>query len=280
MQTYPATATTQVSIDVPSARVDVTAVSSEQVSVNVAPAHAWRLADRRAAERIEVHAGEDRITISSPQRSFGDLGSAIVFVTVPASTDVDVRTGNGAIRLMGPLGAARTHTANGAIHVEESQSLEASTSNGAVRVDVCHGQADLKATSGSLKLGGAGSAALRTASGSIKIAGATGQVRASSSNGSIAVERADGEVSLESRNGAVRVGSALGGRLDVQAANGKISVGVPEKVSAWVDASTRHGRVDNRLTPGPGPSSEHTVELHLHSNAGSIVLDRPEHVTP
>lgn len=276
MNVFAATPSTSVDIVVSSARVDVTAVTSHEVSVHVTPTHVWRASDRRAAERIEVHSDEDRVIVTSPQRSLGELGSAIVSVSVPVGTAISAHTGNGAIRLLGPIGDAEVHAANGAVHVEEVRCVKASTTSGAVWIRRCHGRAELSTASGALRLDHAASADLRTTNGSIRIDQATGDVQATSSNGSIKVAHADGEVTLESHNGSIRVASAEGGRLRAQADNGKISVGVAQEVSAWVDASTRHGRVDNRLSPGQGPLSERTVELHLHSGAGSVVLDRSE----
>jgi hypothetical protein len=240
MNTHPCTDSTVVEIDVPSARVDVSAVDSHEVGIDVAPLFAWRPADHRAADRVTVSASEERIGVTAPQVGLGDLGTVIVTVTVPRATAVHVRTGNGRIRLMGRTGPAQLHTANGSIEAEEAAGLDAWTKNGSIRIQR-----------------------------------ATGQVRAGSRNGAIKVGTSDGDVALESTNGAIKVASAVGGRLSAETAHGKIAVGVPENVSAWVDASTRHGRVDNRLTPGDGPAAERTVELRLLTGSGSVVLDRP-----
>jgi|GEM_PF-2151050 len=277
MQTFATTPGTTLVVTVPSAHVILTAARTATISVDVAPAHEWLAADRRAAAQVIVVADDESVTVSAPQRWFPTMGTARITVTVPEGTDVRTDTGNGALRAVGELGHAEVRTSNGALHVSAAASLHAETSNGALRVGNVRGEAELRTSSGSIHAERLGTLSrLRSSNGALRIGEAGAQLTATTSNGSVKLGSTSGTTSLRSANGAVQVASVEGGVLEAITTNGKVTVGVPEGVSAWVDARTRAGKVVNELTPGAAPASDRTAELHLSTSAGSILLRRPD----
>jgi hypothetical protein len=65
------------------------------------------------------------------------------------------------------------------------------------------------------------------------------------------------------------------GTVTVESASGRLEIGVREGTAAWVDATTKFGRVRNDLTPSddPGPSAE-TVRVRARTSFGDVRIAR------
>jgi hypothetical protein len=110
---------------------------------------------------------------------FNSSPGADITVTVPASTDVDIRTSNGRVEIDGIDGTTRARTSNGAIDLSNLDGeVEARTNNGSIEYR------------GSLPVGSSNE--LRTSNGSISVSFQSEPnvgVDASTSNGKVSVNR-------------------------------------------------------------------------------------------
>jgi len=263
-------------VSVPSAHLLITTAETDTITVEVAPGHAWRPADQRAADRVHTTREGEDVSVTAPPASFLDSGTVRITATVPVGTRVDSDTGNGAVRATGDLGACTLRTGNGSLSVEGAAELDAETSNGAITLGTVTGECRLRTASGAVRaeqLGGV--AEIHTSNGAVRVRKAGPVLQAETANGSLHVDEVDGDVTLRTTNGSIRVGSVGGGALTANTSNGRITVGVAAGVSPWVDAQTHAGKVVNELTPTDGPRGERTAEIRVRTMAGSILLYRP-----
>lgn len=185
-------------------------------------------AEDRSADRLELtHRCGPPVALP---RCSGDLD-----VTVPAGTEVVIRTENGDVVASGLAGALSARTANGDIEVTDSETdVETTTSNG-----------------------------------DISVTNVGGTVTADSSNGRITISTVSGNASATTSNGSVEV-SAVGGDVHGESSNGRVTVvGDGEPVALTI--STSNG---DEVIEGPtNPDAERSVEIRT-SNGDVAYLDR------
>ncbi|WP_394162235.1 DUF4097 family beta strand repeat-containing protein [Galactobacter valiniphilus] len=275
MQNFPVAGIPRVIIDLPSAILDLDTHEEATVLVRITAARPGRAADERAAERIEVSADADTVSLFHAGPKMFALGTAHVRITAPAGTLVEAKTGNGAITARGSWGQASLKTSNGSIRVDSAAGLRANTSNGPVTVGAVGGRAELTSSNGSLEVGEVfGDAELKTSNGDIRVAGAAGRLGAKTSAGTIRVGRSTGETTLKTSAGAISVASLEGGSLTAATSVGEIDIDVAQGVAVWVDASTKAGSVINELRATDGPASQATAELRASTSLGTVRLRR------
>ena len=120
------------------------------------------------------------------------------------------------------------------------------------------------------------SAVIKNSNGDTWVGVAGGDVRLNAANGSIAVDLAQASVGAKSANGDVRLGEVVRGSVVLETKIGDLEVGVREGTAAWLDVSSRFGRVHNSLdaADAPEPSAE-TVEVRARTSVGEVVIRRP-----
>lgn len=187
--------------------------------------------DQITIDRVEID-GVAEITANIPR---GVSGSVSLTVTLPADTELEVKTSNGRIEVVGVASGTMARTSNGAIRLQECTGLiEAKSSNGRIEID-----------GDSLKEVNA-----VTSNGSVRIEGQLekGNHRVKTSNGRISVDLSGAPVRFMAKttNGKIRVNGrkvksgqtiTLGGgtetdddsddsiaRLALETSNGSISV--------------------------------------------------------
>lgn len=154
-------------------------------------------------DQVVINAAKDTsgvFVISATWPPPGRRGSEGVefAVKIPATTGIELKTSNGAIRLDALAGAAKLQTSNGAVTVvKHDGSINANTSNGAISID-----------------------------------DANAPVIADTSNGSITVSCAAtfaGPVNADSSNGAIKVkfGEAFAGSITADTSNGRVTITDP-----------------------------------------------------
>ena len=121
-----------------------------------------------------------------------------------------------------------------------------------------------------------GGAVIKNSNGDTWVGVASGDLRVNAANGSIAVDLAQASVVAKSANGDVRLGEVVRGSVVLETAIGDLEVGIREGTAAWLDVSSRVGRVHNALdaADAPEPSAE-TVEVRARTSVGDIVIRRP-----
>lgn len=275
MQTFPVTGLPRLIVDLPSAILDFTTHEEPTVIVHVSAARPGRAADQRTAERVEVVADGNVISLFNNGPKLFTMGTAQVRIAAPQGSFIEARTGNGAVSVLGTWGQSSVRTSNGSVRVEQAAGLRVHTSNGPITVGSVAGRAELSSSNGSLEVGEVlGDAELKTSNGDIRLAGAAGRVNAKTSAGTIRLGRSGGDTQLKTSAGAISVGSLEGGRLSATTAVGEIDVDVAPGVSVWVDAVSKAGSVINDLSAGEAPSSAQTAELRATSSLGTIRLRR------
>lgn len=278
MQDFTVAPDARLVIAVPSALINIKASAEPgRISVQVAPAHPGRGIDQRTAERISVEGSKDAVSIYAPTLGlFGfNLGTAVITVEVPQGTPVECRTGNGSVRVDGPVGQARMHSSNGSIAVDRALTLKATTSNGPVFVGTVEGEAELTTSSGEVQLGASGGrTTVKSSNGALNLGRTGSPLSAKTSNGSITLGVLSGEARLRTSLGAVRVDRVESGRLDAATSMGEVDIAVSPGVAVWVDAHSKAGSVFNELQATPGPASESTAELRATTSMGAIRLRR------
>lgn len=139
----------------------------------------------------------------------GNRGASAT-VTVPAGSELDIGTSNGAVTVDGIGAAVRVVTSNGAVTV----------------------------------VGSSGDTVIATSNGEIRVTGATGTIDARSSNGRATVEASDAVVAVDTSSGEIRFsGSLAPGDSRLATSNGAVQVTLPAGATFALDASTSNGRI-------------------------------------
>jgi Putative adhesin len=269
-----------VTLDVPVGVARIAASDRGDTVVEVRPADPSNEADVRAAEQTRVEHSDGRLLVKAPRprglRSFSRHGSVEIAVDVPAGSDVQGDGDAARFECDGRLGGCRLKTSAGDIRVGETGPLRAATSMGDVSVGSTVGHADVSTGSGRLRIGTIdGTAAVKNGNGETVVGAVAGDLRLRAANGDVAIERADASVVAKTANGSVRVGSVARGTVELQTAAGEIEVGIRAGTAAYLDVSTRFGRVHNSLEASDAPDRpDETVEVHARTAFGDIVIRR------
>jgi DUF4097 and DUF4098 domain-containing protein YvlB len=285
MTTFDTSGPIVVTVDVAiRADVWVTAGDRTDTVVQVQPRSAARSADVRAAEEATVEYADGRLVVRfRPLRRlawFGDGGAVDVTIEVPIGSELELTSGMGELRCRGEFRSARLKTAMGSVSIDHCGPLSVHSGHGDITIEHVAGPLDVVTGSGRLGVGQVdGDATLRNGNGDTMVGGVTGELRARASNGDITVGRADGPVNAKSSNGSVRVGEVVRGSVTVGTSAGSIEVGVREGSAAWLELSTKYGRVRNALEAAADPGdAAATVEIRAHSSYGDITIQRSERV--
>ncbi|MEV7543485.1 DUF4097 family beta strand repeat-containing protein [Streptomyces sp. NPDC089915] len=277
MPSFETPAPIAVSVEIEVGSVLLTAGGRPDTVVEVLPADPADPEDERAARESRVDHTDGTLTVRGPRKRlpFGRIGSVEVHIELPAGSRVRASTGVGALVLDGAFGACVLKSGAGDLRVGEAGPVTLRTGHGDVLLDRCSGDAEVHGA-GRIALGRVdGAATVKNLNGETEIGEVTGDVRANSSNGSITVERAHGSVVAKSASGAIRVGGLARGKADLQTAAGRIDIAIRGSVAAWLDVTSRLGKVHNSLGPSEGPEgSEGVVEVRARTAMGDIVITR------
>ncbi len=154
-------------------------------------------------------------------------GELRVYVRVPESYSVDVKTAGGSVAIDELGGRASVRTSGGSIELAEVRGpVELETSGGPIRVEEVEG--DVTA---------------RTSGGGIRISEVGGRVDARTSGGSIELDEVEGPVEVRTSGGSilVRFNDAPAGEL--KTSGGSIEVEFSEEAALDLEAETSGGRV-------------------------------------
>lgn len=173
--------------------------------------------------------------------------TASLDVTLPADTDVVVRTSNGQVRAAGIAGEVDLQTSNGRVVVADIEGdLRVRTSNGEVTVGEVAGDVVLSTSNGSIRVGDVdGALDARSSNGSVEVDGVRGDAYVRSSNGRLDVAAVTADVDAETSNGSVTVrGLGEPVALDISTSNGRQTVDAPTDPAADVHVRIRSSSGD------------------------------------
>lgn len=203
--------------------IEIRSSDSNQVVIEIEK----RGPTREAVEALLVESSQEgsRITleVKHPRKeAFTGFGfhmsaSARLIVTVPRRSDIQARTGDGAIRLDGINGRLELRTGDGAIRVSGvTGDLRLNTGDGAITVD-----------------GAEGKLSLETGDGGVNVEGKMTSVKMHTGDGSIVYR--------------VEPGARMDDDWDISTGDGSVSVYLPASFSAELDAHTGDGGIRNDL---------------------------------
>ena len=281
METFETPQPIAVVVDV-SVRADIWIVAGNRTDtvVNVQPRTATRTLDVKVAEQTTVDYSDGRLQVRlRPQRRhtwFSDGGAVDITVEVPIGCSLELKSGMGDLRCEGEFSSAELKTEMGHVRLDHCTDLKVHTGMGDVTVERVAGRAEIKTGSGKIRIREIdGIATVKNGNGGTHIVDAAGELRVSAANGDVALERAGASTTIKASNGDITVGEVSRGTLTLQTAAGSLAIGVREGSAAWLDLSTKYGRVRNGLdaTTGPG-ETDAKVEVRARSAYGDITVRR------
>jgi len=221
---FPVEGTPQLRLGTFDGAIEIRSSDSNQVLIEIEK----RGPTREAVEALVVESSQEgsRITleVKHPRKeAFTGFGfhmsaSARLIVTVPRRSDIEARTGDGAIRLDGVNGR-----------------LELRTGDGAIRVSGVNGELLLNTGDGAITVDGAeGKLSLETGDGGVNVEGKLTSVKMHTGDGSIVYR--------------VEPGARMDDDWDISTGDGSVSLYLPSSFSAELDAHTGDGGIRNELS--------------------------------
>ncbi|MET0419167.1 MAG: DUF4097 family beta strand repeat-containing protein [Actinoplanes sp.] len=268
-----------VQVELPVGDAWISATDRTDTVVHVRPRDPSSKADVSAAEQTTVEFAAGQLLIRVPKSwrryGFGSGPSVDVLIEVPSGSRMHAESSWAAFRAEGRLGETRIKTGSG-IRLDETGPLDIDSSHGEVAVERVAGSARVKASSGKVRIGAVdGTAEIKNSSGDCWIGRGGGDVRVNTAYGDITVDAPMASVTARTAYGNVRLGEIVRGSVEMQTSYGAIEIGVRRGTAAWLDVSSRHGRVHNALetTDSPGATDE-TVEVRANTSYGDITIRR------
>jgi DUF4097 and DUF4098 domain-containing protein YvlB len=266
-------------IDLPVGAITVIASDRTDTVVTVEPTNAAKAVDRRGADETAVALDGRRLTITGPKPRLAFIGpteSVDVRVELPTGSRLTAEISVGGVRTTGRLGATRLKASTGGVELDAVGDLQLRASHGNATVASADGGVEITADHGQIRLGRvAGDAVLKASHGSITIGEAEGDVEAKLSYGDLEIARAAGSVAAKTAYGSIRIDEVSSGSVQVESGYGQVVVGVRAGVAAWLDLSSKEGRVRNELEGDSAPApTEQTVAVRARTQFGDIGIRR------
>jgi hypothetical protein len=277
MPTYNTPNPIDLAIKLPVGAVEVIAGDRDDTVVTVSPTNPAKAADVRGAEETKVDFDGQRLTITGPRPRFSFVGpfeSVDVLVELPAGSRLTAETSAGAVRSAGRLGATRVKSSM--VDLDSTGDLWVRAMSGNVTVAKADGGVEITADHGQIRLGEVTrDAVLKPSHGTITIGECGGELEAKLSYGDLDITKALESVSAKTAYGSIQLHEISSGSIQVETGYGQITIGVRPGVPAWLDLSSKDGRVRNQLDGdgAPGPS-EQTVAVRARTQYGDITIQR------
>ncbi|MCG5472680.1 DUF4097 domain-containing protein [Micromonospora sp. LAH09] len=268
-----------VQLELPVGDVWISATDRTDTVVTVRPRDPSSKADVSTAEQcsVEYAAGKLLIRVSKSWRryGFGPGPSVDVLIELPTGSQVHAESSWAAFRSEGRLGECRIKTGSG-IRLDETGPLDIDSSHGEVAVERVAGSARVKASSGKVRIGAVdGTTEIKNSSGDCWIGRSGGDVRVNTAYGDITLDTSTASVTARTAYGNLRLGEVVRGSIDLNTSYGAIEVGIRRGTAAWLDVSSKHGRVHNALETTDSPAqTDETVEVRANTAYGDIMIRR------
>ncbi len=283
MHTFETNQPIALSIEISHGAVHIIASDRTDTVVAVNPSDPERSDDVQAAAKTVVDLTNGALSIRQPKPGgiaapvigWKSRGAIDVTVELPARSSLRADTGLADFRCDGRLDDVDVKTGAGAVRLDHTAALRVRTSAGNVTVEEASGNAEIVA-SGEITVGAvAGGADIKNLNGRTWIGRVDGDVKVKSANGDVTIDDAGGDVTAKTANGNIRLGQVARGTVSIETASGALAIGVKEGTAAWIDATTKFGRLHNHLTPAetPAPAAE-TVQVRARTSFGDITITR------
>lgn len=271
-----------VAVDIGVGDIRILAAERADTVVEIRPSDPGRKGDVGAAAETVVDYVDGRLVLRGPQRGWRKLTfpgrdeSIDVEIGLPAGSQVRVDADMADVRCTGSLGECTVKTGMGAVELDRVGSLTGKVGAGSLTVREAGGRTEITMGSGEVRVGRVdGPAVLRNSNGDTWVGTVTGDCRLKSANGSVRVDRAEATAAAKTASGKISFGEVGSGAVVAETAMGAVEIGIRDGVAAWLDLSTKFGKVHNELGPAerPGPG-EPTVEIRAASAFGDITVRR------
>lgn len=279
MPTFTTPTPIDLAINLPVGIIEVVASDREDTIVTVSPTNPEKAVDRRGAEETKVDFDGQRLTVTGPKPRFTIIGpseSIDIKVELPTGSRLTAESSVGAVRTIGRLGATRIKASTGAVEIDTTEDLWLRASHGNATVGTAKGGIEITADHGQIRVGTVtGDAILKSSHGNITIGEAGGDVEAKLSYGDFEITKALASVAAKTAYGSIQLREISSGSVQVESGFGQVTIGVRSGVPAWLDLSSKDGRVRNELEGDSAPeTSESTVAVRARTQFGDITIQR------
>jgi len=277
MPTYTTPTPIDLAIKLPVGAVEILAGDRLDTVVTVSPTNPAKAVDRRGAEETKVDFDGQRLTITGPRPRFSFVGpfeSVDVRVELPTGSRLTAETSGGGVRTVGRLGATRVKSSM--VDLDATGDLWVRAMHGNVTVADADGGVEITADHGQIRLGAiTGDTVLKASHGTIVVGECGGALEAKLSYGDLDITKALDSVTAKTAYGSIQLHEISSGSIQVESGYGQITIGVRAGVPAWLDLSSKNGRVRNELDGDGAPDpSEQTVAVRARTQYGDITIQR------
>jgi len=273
MPTYNTPTPIDLAINLPVGAIEVFASDRVDTVVTVSPTNPAKAVDRRGAEETKVDFDGERLTITGPKPRFRVIGpteSVDVKVELPAGSRLTAEISVGGVRAVGRLGAP------GAVEVDSTGDLWLHAGHGNVTLGTAEGGIEITADHGQIRVGTViGDAILKASHGSIMVGESGGDLDAKLSYGDLEIAKSLASVSAKTAYGSIQLREVSSGSIQVESGYGQVTIGIRPGVPAWLDLSSKDGRVRNELEGDRAPEeSEQVVAVRARTHYSDITIQR------
>jgi len=277
MPTFDTPTPIDLAIKLPVGAVEIIAGDRKDTVVTVSPTNPAKAVDIRGAEETKVDFDGQRLTITGPRPRFSFVGpfeSVDVRVELPTGSRLTAETSGGGVRTVGRLGATRVKSSM--VDLDTTGDLWVRAMHGNVTVADADGGVEITADHGQIRLGAiTGDTVLKASHGTIVVGECGGALEAKLSYGDLDITKALDSVTAKTAYGSIQLHEISSGSIQVESGYGQITIGVRAGVPAWLDLSSKNGRVRNELDGDGAPDpSEQTVAVRARTQYGDITIQR------
>lgn len=277
VRTFAVTEPLQISIELGSGEIAMTAGDVTEASVTLEPGTAGDqdALDLIARARVDLRGNALRIDVP---RAVGFRRHPDVTVTarVPAASSLVTRSGSADVRLDGTYGDVKVTTGSGDVWLDAARDAGIGTGSGDVRIGLVTA-ASVKTGSGDIAVERCrDDARLETASGDVHVSQLGGRARMSSASGDIELGTVEGDIQLTTASGDVTVTRVSAGELQAKTATGDVVIGVASGTAVLLDCSSITGQVSSELEPTASPEGddERRLVVRARTVSGSVAIRR------
>jgi DUF4097 and DUF4098 domain-containing protein YvlB len=277
MPTFTTPTPIDVAIKIPIGFVEIVATDRSDTIVTVSPTNPAKAVDVRGAGETKVDFDGERLTITGPRPRLSFVGpfeSIDVKVEVPTGSRLTVENSGGPVRSTGLLGATRVKSST--VDLDGTGDLWVRALNGNVTVANADGEVEITADHGQIRIGTVtGDAMLKASHGSVTITESRGDLEAKLAYGDLEITKALASVTAKTAYGSIALRDVSRGAMQVESGYGQISIGIRSGVPAWLDLSSKNGRVRNELEADTAPeSTDESVAVRARTQFGDITIAR------
>ncbi|WP_411699209.1 DUF4097 family beta strand repeat-containing protein [Conyzicola sp.] len=266
-------------VNLPVGLLEIVASDRGDTVVTVSPTSPSKVVDRRGAEETTVDFDGNRVTVTGPKPRFAIIGpseSVDVRVELPTGSRLTAEVSLGGLSAAGTLGATRIKSSMGPVDLDSVGHLWLRAGHGNVTVGTADGDIEITADHGQIRVGTiTGDANLKASHGSIEVGESGGDLEAKLSYGDLEITRALASVTAKTAYGAIKLHEVSGGSIQIESGHGQATIGVRPGVPAWLDLSSKDGRVRNQLDGDRAPDdTEQAVAVRARTQFGDITVQR------